>query len=50
MINRKAYLKDPWADVTPVPLTRIDYILCGVAFVLIAVASVPQLASLIGSL
>jgi hypothetical protein len=49
-MNRKAYLKDPWADVTPTPFTRLDYLLCGVAFFLIAVASVPQLASLISGL
>jgi hypothetical protein len=50
MINRKAYSKDPWADAPPTPFTRLDYLLCGVAFLLIAVASVPQLASLLSSL
>jgi len=50
MINRKAYLKDPWADVPPISFTTFDYLLCGVAFLLIAVAFVPQLASLISRL
>jgi hypothetical protein len=46
-MNRKAYLKDPWADVPPTPFTRWDYVLCIVAFGLIAVASLPQVAALI---
>jgi len=50
MINRKAYLKDPWADVTPKPFAPLDYLLCGVAFMLLAVASIPQLALLISGL
>jgi len=46
-MTRKAYLKDPWADVTPMPFSRWDYLLCVVAFCLLTVASVPQVAALI---
>jgi len=44
---RKEYLKDPNNDFSPTPFTAWDYVLSAVAFFLIAVASVPQLASLI---
>jgi hypothetical protein len=44
---RKEYLKDPNTDLPPIPFTGWDYVLSAVAFFLIAVASVPQLASLI---
>jgi hypothetical protein len=46
-MNRKAYLKDSYIDVPPTPFTRWDYVLCVVAFCLIAVASLPQVAALI---
>ena len=44
---RKEYVKDPNADLSPMPSTAWDYVLSAVVFFLIAVASVPQLASLI---
>jgi hypothetical protein len=46
-MNRKAYLKDPYVDITPTPFTGWDYLLGAVAFCLIAVASVPQIAALL---
>ena len=46
-MNRKAYLKDPYFDFRPKPFTRLDYLLCTVVFLLLAVASIPQLATVI---
>jgi hypothetical protein len=46
-MNRKAYLKDPYIDVPPTPFTGWDYVLGVVAFCLLAVASLPQIAALI---
>jgi hypothetical protein len=44
-MTRKEYLKN--TDLPAAPFTAWDYVLSAVAFFLIAVASVPQLASLI---
>jgi hypothetical protein len=46
-MNKKAYLKDPYLDFPPKPFTRWDYLLCAVVFLLLAVASVPQIASVL---
>ena len=44
---RKEYLKDPSTDLTPEPFTGLDYVLCVVAFFLIGIAFVPQIAAFI---
>jgi len=44
---RKEYVKDPNADLAPMPFTAWDYVLSAIAFSLIAVAAVPQIASMI---
>ena len=46
-MNRKAYLKDPYADTPPIPFARFDYLLCAIAFCLLSIASLPQIAGLI---
>jgi len=45
-MDRKLFFKPQYSDLPPVPFTRLDYLLCAVAFALLAVASLPQLASL----
>ena len=45
-MNRKAYLKDPYVDTPPTPFTGLDYLLSAVTFVLLAVASIPEIAAL----
>jgi hypothetical protein len=49
IMHRKEYLKDPYAGLTPKPFTGWDYVLCAVAFFLIGIASVPQIAQMIVS-
>jgi hypothetical protein len=44
-MTRKEYLKN--TDLPPMPFTAWDYVLSAVAFSLIAVAAVPQIASMI---
>lgn len=46
-MNRKVYLKDPYLDNSPEPFSGLDYVLCAIAFFLVGIASVPQIASLI---
>jgi hypothetical protein len=46
-MHRNEYLKDPYADLTPNPFSGWDYVLCIVAFFLIGIAFVPQIASFI---
>jgi hypothetical protein len=46
-MDRKQIVKDPYAEIPPTPLTSWDFVLLLTAFLLIAVASVPQLAALI---
>jgi hypothetical protein len=44
----KVQFKDPYLNNSPPnPFTRWDYLLCIVAFLLLAVASVPQIASVL---
>jgi hypothetical protein len=44
-MTRKEYLRN--TDLPPTPFTAWDYVLSAVAFSLIAVAAVPQIASMI---
>jgi hypothetical protein len=46
-MNRKAYLKDPYFDMPPVPFNRWDYLLCVVACFLAGIAFVPGFTALI---
>ena len=46
-MDRKQFVKDPYADTPPTPLSSLDFVLLLIAFFFIAVASVPQLAALI---
>jgi hypothetical protein len=46
-VSKRAYLRDPHADVFPEPFVGLDYALCAVAFFLLGVAFVPEIASLI---
>jgi hypothetical protein len=46
-MDRKQYLRDRYADLPPAPLTGWDYVLILIAFLLIAIVSVPQVAALI---
>jgi len=48
-MDRKQLVKDPYAGILPTPLTSLDFVLLLIAFLLIAVASVPQLAALVVS-
>jgi hypothetical protein len=44
---KKPYVKDRYADLPPAPLTGWDYVLLLIAFLLIAIVSIPQVAALI---
>jgi hypothetical protein len=46
-MNRKVYLKDPYLDNSPEPFRGLDYVLCAIAFFLVGIASVPEIARLI---
>ena len=47
-LNRKRHLlKDSYEVIPPVPFSRLDYVLCAIAFLLMGIASNPQIASLI---
>jgi len=48
-MNRKAYLKDPYLDIPPVPFNRWDYLLCVVACFLAGVAFVPGFTELLAT-
>jgi hypothetical protein len=48
-MDKKWYLKDPYADTPPMPFVALDYVLCGIVFFLIGIASNAQIASLIAS-
>jgi hypothetical protein len=45
--KRKEYLRDPDANIAPEPFVGLDYVLCAVAFFLLGVAFVPEIASFI---
>jgi hypothetical protein len=45
-MDRKLFFKPHYADLPPTPFTTLDYVLSVAAFVLLAVASLPQLAAL----
>jgi hypothetical protein len=47
---KKMYLKDPYADMPPVPFVALDYLLCGIVFFLIGIASNAQIAGLVASI
>jgi hypothetical protein len=49
-MQKKWYLKDPYADLPPMPFVALDYVLCAIAFLLMGIASNAQVAGLIGSL
>jgi hypothetical protein len=47
-MDKKLAFKPQYAAAEPpTPFTGLDYLLCGIAFVLLAVASLPQIAALI---
>ena len=46
-MNRKAYLKDPYFGNAPKPFSGLDYVLCAIAFFLVGIASVQQIAILL---
>lgn len=48
-VNRKWYFKDSYQVIPPVPFSRLDYVLCAMAFLLMGIVSNPQIASLIAS-
>ncbi|HEX3118013.1 MAG TPA: hypothetical protein VHP80_02890 [Candidatus Acidoferrum sp.] len=41
----KVHLKDSYRDVTPNPFTLADYLLCALAYVLLAIAWIPAFAA-----
>jgi hypothetical protein len=45
-MDRKLFFKPQYADIPPAPFTSVDYLLCIIAFGLLAVASLPQLAAI----
>jgi hypothetical protein len=45
-MDRKLFFKPHYADLPPAPFTLLDYVLSTAAFALLAIASLPQLASL----
>lgn len=47
LMNRKAYVKDSYFENPPKPFSGLDYVLCAIAFFLVGIASVQQIASLI---
>jgi hypothetical protein len=49
LMNREWYLKDLHEVIPPVPFVALDYVLCAVVFLLVGIASNPQIASLIAS-
>lgn len=46
---KKGYLKDPYADVPPMPFVALDYVLCTILFLLMGIASNPQIANFVAS-
>jgi hypothetical protein len=48
--SKKWYLKEPYADIPPMPFVGLDYVLCAIAFLLIGIASNPQVADFVTSI
>ena len=47
---KKWYLKDPYADVRPMPFVALDYVLCAILFLLVGIASNGQIADFVASI
>jgi hypothetical protein len=47
---KKWYLKEPYAEIPPMPFVAVDYVLCGIAFLLIGIASNTQIANFVTSI
>jgi hypothetical protein len=47
---KKWYLKEPYAEIEPMPFVALDYALCAIAFVLIGIACNAQIANFVISI
>ena len=47
---KKWYLKEPYADIPPMPFVALDYVLCAIAFLLVGIASNAQIANFVTSI
>jgi hypothetical protein len=47
---KKWYLKEPHADIRPMPFVALDYVLCAIVFLLIGIACNAQIANFVASI
>ena len=46
---KKWYLKEPYADIRPMPFVAVDYVLCAIVFLLMGIAFNAQIANFVAS-